>query len=722
MKRQKKQLSSCLLTMALAATSVLAPESASLDIVKALKDAPTVKAASDADASAASTVSSTATAALRRVSVHDPSVAVSKEGIYYVFGSHIEAAKSTDLMNWDRFTNGYTTPNNALFGNLSENLKKAFAWAGENDVDSAGGFSVWAPDVFWNKDYVNADGSTGAYMIYFCTTSTYKRSVIAYGVSQNIEGPYTFVNTVVYSGFTKETAYDANSKIDTKYTNTNINELINNGTLKDGVNSSWFSNAGGYNTSYSPNAIDPTVFYDKDGNLWMTYGSWSGGCFVLQIDPKTGAAIYPGTSSTKNGLTVDSYFGTRIAGGFGKSGEGPYIVYDKDSDYYYLYVTYEGLAENGGYNMRLFRSKNPDGPYTDAAGNNAVIPTDTTNHNNIGIKVMGNYQFSYFEKAYKSPGHNSALVDEKDNQRYLFYHTRFNGSEMHQVRVHQQFLNKEGWPVTAVFENKGDKISATGYDTAEIVGSYEFINHGTQSDLGNVIKSQKINLNLDGTITGDVKGTWTAESGTCYMSVVMDGVTYSGVFFKQHDESSNNNNVMTFTAIGTNNKTIWGVEAGVGVSLSKSVIYSGGDKNKTAKITLTNTPTDAVIEYTSSDSSVASVNASGKITAKGEGFALINVKITANGAVQTFEKEIEVREAYLKFSKKKTSLKKKKTFTYKVKGYGLKANSIKWKSSKPNVVAINKKTGKATAKKAGKAKITASYKKFKVSTNVKVKK
>lgn len=83
----------------------------------------------------------------------------------------------------------------------------------------------------------------------------------------------------------------------------------------------------------------------------MTYGSWSGGIYILELDKTTGKVIYPGKNSkTADGRVVDEYFGTKIAGGFRKSGEGPYILYDKDSDYYYLYVSYEGLAQNGGYN------------------------------------------------------------------------------------------------------------------------------------------------------------------------------------------------------------------------------------------------------------------------------------------------------------------------------------------------------------------------------------
>lgn len=89
------------------------------------------------------------------VSVHDPSIFKDTDGTYYVFGSHIEAAKSTDLQNWTRFTNGYTTSGNTLFGDLSTNLAEAFAWAGEDLGDCEGGYAVWAPDVIYNPDYIN---------------------------------------------------------------------------------------------------------------------------------------------------------------------------------------------------------------------------------------------------------------------------------------------------------------------------------------------------------------------------------------------------------------------------------------------------------------------------------------------------------------------------------------------------------------------------------------
>lgn len=491
--------------------------------------------------------------AYQRVSVHDPSI-VKADGKYYVFGSHIAVGKSEDLMNWKSIGNAYTTSGNAIYGDLSSNLKQSFAWAGENDSDCLGGYAVWAPDVFWNAAYENEDGSKGAYMIYYCTSSTYKRSCIGYAVSDKIEGPYHYVNTVVYSGFTKEEAYDTNSKVNTQYLNTNLKTLIADKMLQD-VNPNWFTADGAYNTDYAPNAIDPNLFYDAEGTLWMAYGSWSGGIYVLPIDQKTGLPIYPGEDGkTENGNRIDRYFGTQIAGGHTMSGEGPYIVYDQNNGYYYLFMSYAGLAADGGYNMRLFRSEKPDGPYLDAEGNNASLAGKVDN-NAYGIKLMGNYQWNCLDVGYKSCGHNSAFIDE-DGQFYLVYHTRFNGgTELHEVRVHQMFMNEDNWPVVAPYEYSGSQMSPEGYALDEVIGKYEWINHQTDSS-ADMLSTQMISLNEDYTVSGAVEGTWQMSKNR--MTITIDGVTYKGVFFKQLDESKERKEVMTFSVVGENNTCIWG--------------------------------------------------------------------------------------------------------------------------------------------------------------------
>ena len=44
-------------------------------------------------------------------------------------------------------------------------------------------------------------------------------------------------------------------------------------------------------------------------------------------------------------------------------GRGSYI--EHIGNHYYLFMSYGGLEPNGGYEMRVFRSSRPDGPYKD---------------------------------------------------------------------------------------------------------------------------------------------------------------------------------------------------------------------------------------------------------------------------------------------------------------------------------------------------------------------
>ncbi len=509
-----------------------------------------------------------------RVSVHDPSIFKDTNGTYYVFGSHIDAAKTNDLQNWTRFTNGYAAANNVIFGDLSRNLAGAFAWAGENLEDCEGGFSVWAPDVIYNPDYVNKDGSKGAYMMYFCTTSTYMRSVLAYAVSQKAEGPYEFVDTLIYSGFTSNDSYATSStkNVNRKYTSTNIDELIEAGEVT--YNKDWFSNSN-YNNYVYPNAIDPTIYYEPDGTMYMTYGSWSGGIFTIEIDPATGRCIHPKSGTTADGRLIDSYFGTKISGGYYQSGEGPFMEYNPETGYYYLWVTYGGLTATGGYNMRVFRSTNPDGPFYDAASNPAVLERNTK-LDTIGLKVMGNYQFSTLDTAYMAGGHNSVFCDD-DGQWYLFYHTRFNrGNEYHEVRVHSMYFSEDGWPVVAPFEYSGDAKAEFGYETADIVGEYEYINHGNATN-GDVINSQNIKLNADGSISGAVSGTWVQAEDSSAAVLKIGGQNYNGHFLAAQDETGKM--VMSFTAVGSNNQTVWGAKnsAYTGTGRAPLVDYTAPD-------------------------------------------------------------------------------------------------------------------------------------------------
>lgn len=465
------------------------------------------------------------------VSVHDPSI-YKADGKYYIFGSHMSTAVSEDLRTWTSLGDGYKVKD-PIYYELMAN-EEAFAYSGSKKslipTDDRK-WHVWAPDVIYNED-------TGLYYLYFCTTSTWNASNLCYATSESIEGPYEWKGALIYSGFTAETL-DA----------TDVTEYVDRDTAKD----RYIKKSDEYNFNKFPNAIDPTVLYDEEGRLWMVYGSWSGGMYLLELDKATGEVIHPEEDEAKR---VDPYFGKRLLGGNHSSIEAPYILYDEESGYYYLFVSYGGLTREGGYQIRVFRSETIDGDYVDM---NGEYPMDTNNpeHYPYGLKLSGNYFLPSLEMAYMATGHNSAFVDE-DGKKYVVNHTRFdNKTEEHEPRVHQFIVNEEGWPCMLPYATDGETVSESGYDKGAVAGRYYVINQGTAID-AEIAQPFILYLDESGKVYGDgVEGSWEMKDGSCYMKVSHGGKDYSGVFCQMNDEAGTQ--VMTFCAVG-GNESVWGVK------------------------------------------------------------------------------------------------------------------------------------------------------------------
>lgn len=182
---------------------------------------------------------------------------------------------------------------------------------------------------------------------------------------------------------------------------------------------------------------------------------------------------------------------------------------------------------------------------------------------------MGNFKFSNLNQSvdfndygYVSSGHNSTYYDEESGKYFNIFHTRFpDRGEGHEVRVHQMFLNEDGWFAVAPHRYTGETLKAVSQQ--EIVGGYHFVNHG--NDISADIKETVyIQLNEDGTISGTVDGTWRVSddyNAKLTINEEVEGkivpVTYNGVFIKQWDESQSTY-VMAFTALSNENRTIWG--------------------------------------------------------------------------------------------------------------------------------------------------------------------
>lgn len=463
------------------------------------------------------------------VSVHDPSV-IKVDGKYYIFGSHMSGAVSENLRTWDAIGDGYSD-DNPIFDHLLT-TEHVFDYAGNKDSlihTDDNKIHVWAPDVVYNK-------KQGLYFMYFCTSSTWNASNICYATSEKVEGPYEWKGALIYSGYNKR-------NID----GTDVLDYV----TEDYVKTHYISPMKEYNFELYPNAIDPAVFYDGDGRMWMVYGSWSGGIFLLEIDEETGLVIHPEEDAENN---VDPYYGKRLLGSGHNSIEGPYILYDQASDYYYLFVSYGSLVSDGGYQIRVFRSETVDGEYVDMNGEH---PGYMDKHNQFGLKLSGNYMLPSLTKAYMATGHNSAMVDD-DGKRYIVFHTRFDdGQEYHEPRVHQFLLNEEGWPCMLPYATMGETAEETGYDIRTLAGEYYVINQGTGIN-DKIAEPVKLVLSKRGNVYGDgITGTWEQKEGTNYLHITYGEKSYSGVFCIMEDEAGTP--VVTFSAVGEN-ASIWGVK------------------------------------------------------------------------------------------------------------------------------------------------------------------
>lgn len=509
--------------------------------------------------------------ALKRVSVHDPSVVFDQaSSTYYIFGSHRAAAKSTNMMSWEAFTAPWATATSTNAANADAfttpevtKVKKggkeydlnfnAFAWSARGSEGYNVDGMMWAPDVIYNK-------KLGKWCMYLSINGDFWYSSIIMLTADNIAGPYRYQAPVVISGFRSGDSYKST---DLEIVLGEQASLPSRYAPSDNYGNHW------------PNCIDPCVFYDETGKLWMSYGSWSGGIFMLELDEDTGLRNYDVTYAESE--TSDPYFGKKIAGGHYVSGEASYIEYI--GGYYFLFMTYGGLEAAGGYQMRVFRSLSPDGPYVDSKGSSAIYNSyqlnfgPTANDGNRGVNILGAYSKwgnlltggAEAASGERAQGHNS-IIAAPDGRTYLVYHTRFqNWGEGHQVRVHQVYQNEEGWLVAAPFEYTGEGVKSAGIAaaqkvaTADIPGNYKLLAHryGLDQTKMEYAVPVDIKLNADGTITGAVEGTWKIKTGTSYITIQL-GADYKGVMVPQTLEPTDTK-VPSFTALDSQTGvTIWG--------------------------------------------------------------------------------------------------------------------------------------------------------------------
>ena len=614
-----------------------------------------------------------------RIAVHDPSIVMdvteSTNPKYYIYGSHLGRAKTNASGNYQIWNNTFKTgeentgTSNSLFADVngkSINFKDAYSTHVIKKVKNSKGEEVafgnfdangwqfkgntvkgmqWAPDVIYNK-------TMKKWCMYMSLNGDHWCSSIVCFTSDDLEGPWAYQGPVVFSGFQgtfSHNAYTADD--DWKHTDLAVATGETSLPARYQTGDSW--------GSYWPNCIDPCVFYDDDDNLWMSYGSWSGGIFIIRLDKTNGLRDYTytfpyqisGKTVTPGGAdancTSDPYFGKKIAGGYYVSGEASYI--QKVDKYYYLFMSYGGLTAAGGYQIRVFRSEKPDGPYKDcltSMGIGAVYDKPRVNfgtdaNRDEGVKLFGNYQWETMPNAELAQGHNSAIVDHK-GRALIVYHTRFlNRGEEHEVRVHQLFVNQDGWLVAAPYEFSGETYTDNDiatqqlYDATKVAGDYQIIAHPYRQNTAamDYEKPVTIHLNADGSISGKYTGKWELVSGTSYINLTLKGVAtanaevkFKGVLTEQTIDYTNIK-ALCFTAL----------------SSSDGLATSGDASLQTRGLSIWGSKADAkaAIKYTLDKTSVpfadgATLNSKPKLPTEGHLGATISWK-SSNPSILTDE-------------------------------------------------------------------------------------
>jgi len=157
---------------------------------------------------------------------------------------------------------------------------------------------------------------------------------------------------------------------------------------------------GAGNDTRSYNCIDPSILVETNGTVWMTFGSYSSGILVTELDPSTGLRM---NTNTLVATQVANNSGNR---GWGSSIEGAFTY--KHNGYYYLFVNYGGCCsgEDSTYNIRVGRSTSVTGPYLDKNG--------------VNMRDAGGTMLLESSGHFVGPGHAGILKD--GDTEWFSYH------------------------------------------------------------------------------------------------------------------------------------------------------------------------------------------------------------------------------------------------------------------------------------------------------------
>lgn len=467
--------------------------------------------------------------------VHDPTVMLAEDGYYYMYqtdasygnahtaGGHFHGRRSKDLVNWEYL--GGVMP--SLPGWVIPKLNEIRSEMGLSEVSpETADFGYWAPCVRKVRN--------GLYRMYY--------SIVCPGYldGANSWGERAFIGLLENSN-----PADNNGWEDKGYVITNASDKGLNFHIRP---DNWA------NCYYKWNAIDPSYLIDNDGKHYLIYGSWHSGIAALEVNAETGKPLNTLPVPWGTGEDIAAYgslIATREMGNRWQASEGPEVIYNAATGYYYLFMAYDALEVP--YNTRVCRSQNIYGPY---------LGIDGTNLTETGGEMLPIVTHPYkFNNSHGWVGiAHCAVFDDGNGNWYYASQGRFpenvggntysNALMMGHVRSIR--WNSQGWPV--VMPERYGAVPQIAITEDELVGNWEHID--LSYSYGKQKESSNMTLAADHTITD---GTW--KGGTWSYDAEKQILTANGVELCLQREADWEANPRTHTIVYagyTNSKTYWG--------------------------------------------------------------------------------------------------------------------------------------------------------------------
>lgn len=494
--------------------------------------------------------------------IHDPSVMKAADGYFYMsqtdagYGNpqtgkgHYYMRRSKDLVNWEPVTS---------YNNSCPMPEAGPAWLLDsiNSVrerrgvpliaaDGLGGRGYWAPTIRRVNDNL--------YRMYY--------SIV-------VDGNYIKTGGTTFDGSWNEPAWiglmETDNPASGKWEDKGAVLCSASDKGKDAYSRSSTSDWNAYSRW---NAIDPSYIITPEGEHWMLYGSWHSGIAAIQLDPETGKTMEPLGDPWNIGAGQTSTYGrlvaTRNKSSRWQGSEGPEVIYNPETGYYYLFLAYDELAV--AYNTRVVRAKSITGPYLGMNGTNVTTvggdayPVVTHPYKFDGKDIDGWVGFSH-----------CAVFD--DGQGNWFYCSQARKPENYEGNAYSNALmmghvrkiywTSTGWPVVSP-ERYAD-VEQAPITRDDLVGNWELIDMSysygkqkTSSEL--VVKASSVSANRV-SLSGALTGTAALDSDNNRLNVTLSsGTKIELCLGRELDwESSPRKATIVcggYTANGT--KTYWG--------------------------------------------------------------------------------------------------------------------------------------------------------------------